>query len=798
VKHLAVRTENHPLEYLDFEDVIPSGNYGAGAMITWDTGLVRYLDGTEADWEARGKLDIELWGFKLRGRFALVETGKREKRASVSSEWLLFKKPDAHARTEPDVLASDRSVFSGLTVEELARAGELKAELVAFARRLSSRAVKRSLPLEPMLCSTDPVPLEDPARVYELKLDGFRLIAEKHDSDVFLRFRSGRLASLAFPDIVRAIRALPADHAVLDGEVVAFEDGRPNFARLLSRLRSGFAPEAGASASYLVFDVPEFAGLDLTQTPLLKRKELLSRLVRGSGYVRYLDHLDGDARPLLELCQREQLEGVVAKRKDSPYCAGPRRTPHWVKVKREREADFVVVGFTRERSGGRGLGALDIASYDGARLVHRGRVGSGFDAKALRALGARLKELASPSPTCAGLDAIPRTHVRPELVVRVRFLEFSEEGRLRHPVFAGIREGVAPSECREGPDPRGDADTVADAALAALREARATGEAPENADGTPPALPPRTAQLRERIATRKVPLTNPTKVFYPEHGFTKRDVVEYYRAVAPALLPVLRDRPTLVVRYPDGIHGKHFYQWNPPPGASSWVREVEIEEGDDKRAFVVDDEPGLLYLANLGTLPLHVLAWRTGRSHLCDFVTVDFDLGDHPLSEGVALALTLRRILERIELPGFPKTSGQTGLHVLIPLGTGLPFEAAKLLCELLGRLVVARHPDIATMERVVAKRGGRIYVDTGQTGFSRAIVAPYSLRAIPGATVSTPLFWSELTPSLDPRQYDLRSLPERLAKTGDPLAGWLSTRPPLERALARLEGLVREPADAP
>jgi bifunctional non-homologous end joining protein LigD len=255
-----------------------------------------------------------------------------------------------------------------------------------------------------------------------------------------------------------------------------------------------------------------------------------------------------------------------------------------------------------------------------------------------------------------------------------------------------------------------------------------------------------------------------------------------------------------MVRYPDGIRGKSFYQWNVPHGTPDWLRRAVLVRDEDpdaepekreKVTFLLDDVDALVYLANLGTIPLHVLACREETRHFCDFLTLDFDIGEHPFERAVVLALTLREILDEVGMVGYPKTSGQKGLHVLVPLGPGVPFEAAKLLCELFGRLVVERHPKIATLERRVDQRGGRALVDIGQTGPSRTIVAPYSVRAWPGATVSTPLYWEEVHVALDPRRFTLLTVPARIAESGDPLQGLLDERPDVATAVQTLEGMA-------
>lgn len=851
-KRLAVHTEDHPLEYLDFEDVIPAGNYGAGAMIAWDLGRVRYLETSGEAGLERGKIDFVLSGFKLNGRFALVHTGRRRAgpQGEGGNEWLLFKKTDEHSTTEGNVVEErPRSVLSGLTVEELPRRVELAAELEGRAARLGAKKIDlRAHELTPMACALEGATLDDPERLYELKLDGVRILADKHGDSVALRYRTRRAATASYPEIVRAVRSLGPQRLVLDGEIVTFdEQGRPNFQRLAPRIhavrpRDVLAARARVPVSYLVFDLLQLGEHSLTELPLVERKALLMQLLPGAGLLRALDHIEGDGRALYDLCRARELEGVVAKRARSPYRPGPRRSTDWVKIKRERDDDFVVAGWLPQRNTTKSLGALCLATFvppepgrapgegppQPAPLVYRGRVGTGFDAHTARDLMRRLLALTptaaapasdgaappnatppdpaaeAPAPEARDLEApVGATAeelkgvrvVAPRLVVRVRYAGWTEEGRLRAAVFEGIRTDVAPEQCTAAP-PAGELleglpphetshepTSALDAADAGARPA------PEMAPGTAAvAAPGRPAP------TSRVVIKNRDKVFWPEEGYTKGDLCDYYGEIAEVMLPFLRGRPVVLVRYPDGVAGKNFYQWRIPPGTPAWIRTLELYDeekqsarGTDKRVFLIDDVDSLLYVANLGCIPLHALAYREHTPDDCDFLTIDLDVGSQPFADAVRLALTLRDILEQLGLPSFPKTSGQKGLHVLVPLGPGVAFTTAKLLCELLGRLLVGRHPDLATMERRRSKRGPRVYVDTGQTGPSRTIVAPYSVRAYPGATVSTPLHWEEVHLALDPSLFTILSVPERVSRHGDPMADLLEARPDIAGAVATL-----------
>src|SRR6478609_9723659 len=787
-KKLAVLTEDHPLEYLEFEEVIPDGNYGAGAMIVWDVGRVRYLETTAERGLEIGKLDFELDGFKLHGRFALVATGRRkaaDANDKKANEWLLIKKQDAFAHPPGDVLIEQpHSVLSGLTVSELAQRTRIVSELEAEAEALGAlRAKVEVSALTPMLCALTGAELLDESRIYELKIDGVRIVADKHARAVALRYRNGRPASSSYPEIARAVAALAPERVVLDGEVVAFDgDGRPSFQRIAPRIHAEKPLDVRSAmnevgVSYLVVHLRALNDFDLRSLPLLARKTLLMKLVRGKGYVRALDHLEGDGRPLFELCRAQRLEGVVAKRAASPYRAGPRRTDDWVKLKAERDDEFVVIGFMRGKGNRAALGALCVGSYSGERLLYRGRVGSGLDAAALSSLEKALEARRVADFPAAGEppeDAKGALWVRPELVVSVRFLGFTDgEARLRAPVYKGLRTDVAPADCRAAPP----SELIEEPPATAVVAAPVTETA---------------ARSSANSASTRVVVSNPSKVFWPDEGYTKGDLCAYYATIAPVMLPFLHERPVVLVRYPDGIAGKHFYQWNVPSGTPDWIERIERIDEDDPSAVkktlcLLNSADALVHIANLGCIPLHVLAAQRGTLDECDFLTVDFDIGERPFSDAVRLALDLRVILDDVGLTGFPKTSGQRGLHVLVPLGPGVNFDTAKLLVELLGRLITDKNPTIATMERRVSQRGSRVYVDTGQTGASRTIVAPYSVRSHPGATVSTPIGWNELHVALDTSRFTMLTLPGRVLEVGDPFAGFMAVRPDVPAAVRDL-----------
>ncbi|MDB4937480.1 MAG: ATP-dependent ligase [Labilithrix sp.] len=669
-KALAVKTEDHPIEYLDFEDVIPAKQYGAGPMIAWDRGTVEYLEGPAEEEIASGKIHVALRGMKLRGRYALVKLAKSAK----GDEWLLFKKADEHASKERKIVEElPRSVLSGLTVEELVSADAIGAAHVARAlslgaTKLTARAVKELVTpsRSPLIAATASASAPSAAAaarardgwVYDAELEGVRVLATR-DGDLVTLHRfdaggAGQPIEAFYPDVVRALRALPFSRIVLDGELVAFDaSGHPSvklLAQRVEKIAKGDAHRATTNTPVVLVakDLMALGDADVRPLPLVTRRELLSAVLPELGFLRASPPLEGALAPILAFCAEHDVAAVVAKKKSSTYTLDPKKQP-W---------------------------------------------------------------------TLLSTGAPPR--------------------------------------------PRVTVDHRASDARAVLR---------------------------------RVDVTNRAKLFWPDEGYTKGDLCDYYASVAEVILPYLADRPVILVRYPDGIAGKSFYQWNVPPGMPPWVRTLSVNDENDepKRGFLLDDASTLLYIANLACIPLHILACRVPNLEQADFFTVDFDVKQSELKHAITLAMRLHQHLDAIRLPSFAKTSGQSGLHVLVPLGKGQSFATARALADLLGKLLVEEFPDIATMERIVARRGPRVYVDTGQTGQTRAIVAPYSVRAVAGATVSTPLAWDEVDYDLEPRRFTMKTVPARVAKVGDPMRGMLATKPDVSAAVARLSDLVAE-----
>jgi bifunctional non-homologous end joining protein LigD len=656
-------------------------------------------------------------------------------------------------------------VLSGLTVEEL-RAGTTRdAALEAELRR--QRAPRRALDreaLRPMLAARADTAFSRAGWLFELKHDGVRLVAVKEDGAVRLLARTGGERTRLYPELARAVAHLPLSRFAIDGEAAALDEaGRSSFERIQRRFAQDdpaaiARAEVEIPAVYYAFDLLGALGFDARALPLAERKRLLAAFVPRVGVVRFSDHVEGEGERLFEAAAAQGLEGVVAKRADSRYESG-RRSRSWLKLKAPRTARLAVVGWREGRGSRERLGALLVAWRRGDAWVYAGSVGSGLDEATIDALAPRLERARLAKAPCVGVPTPPprgARWARPELVCEVRFTEVTSAGLLRQPVFVGLRPEAQLEECGAPTGP-------------APEPASTRASAPEPA--APPAAEPR--------------LTRLDKVFWPAEGYTKGDLLAYYEAVWPWLAPYLRDRPVVLTRYPDGIAGKSFFQKNAPDFTPEWVPRRRI---DDTDYFLCNELRALLHVINSGAIPLHVWSARASSLERPDWLILDLDPKGAPFEHVVRVARHIHALLDGLGAPHFVKTSGQDGLHVLVPLGARLDHAHARALAEVLARVVCAELPELATIARPLAARGGKVYVDFLQNGRGKLIAAPLSVRPRPGAPVSMPLAWARVTRRLDPARFTLRSTPDLLRRGGDPCAGVLRERLDVGRVLAALE----------
>lgn len=776
-KRLAVHVEDHPIEYGDFEGTIPAGNYGAGSVLLWDRGTYELLGDADAEAQlARGDLKFRLHGEKLMGEFALVRT-KRGK----GNEWLLIKKKDFAAKTGWDSEDDLRSVSGGGHKTDLSQV--LGATQAAMPEKLS-----------PMMAFASGSLPTGPDWIYEVKWDGVRALAYLDNKKVRLVGRSGKVMDAQYPELTAIAERFDAQNAILDGEIVAFDpQGVPSFADIQPRI-AATAKNVGAlmktnPVTYFAFDLIYLDGYDLREVSLLERKRLLASRLRPGGVLRTSEHF-ADGRQLLDAARDRGLEGVVAKNASSRY--ETKRSPAWVKVKVVARQDFVIVGFTAgERDH---FGSLALAVYDQGRLKYAGNVGSGFTDASLKAIGARLRRLVvkqhpfaeepKVSSRFGGVDLSATTWVKPQLVAEVKFHHWTRDDRLRAPVFIALRDDVDPKDCVR--EDAGDHGGLAGPALAATTTHKEA------------LLPATKAEVVTAIDGKQLKFTNLNKVFYPQDGFTKRDLINYYDAVADLILPYLKDRPLSLRRYPNGIAGKAFFQKDAAEHFPDWLRTVPVTSETKTINYVVaDDRASLLYLANLACIDQNPWMSRVTASGVdsleCpDFMLIDLDPYHCGYDRIVEAAQLVRGRLERLGLEGYAKTTGGDGMHIYVPLVAQYNYEQVRGFAEILARMVAGERPDLFTTPRTVAQREkGKVYFDYMQIRQGSTISAPYVLRAYPGAPVAAPLRWSEVNRGLSPAQFNIRNAVDRFARLGDLFQPVLTRPQRLEPAIEKLETLL-------
>jgi bifunctional non-homologous end joining protein LigD len=530
---------------------------------------------------------------------------------------------------------------------------------------------------------------------------------------------------------------------------------------------------------YFVFDLLYLDGYDLRGVPLIERKRLLASILTPSSVLRYSEHFSNNGAEMLAAARATGLEGVLAKNAASAYEA--KRSRNWLKLKVVAQQEFVICGYTEgERDY---FSSLVLGLYENGKLAWVGNVGTGFDQKMLEVLHSRLEPLVTTRSPFARKEKMLRAAiwVRPELVCAVKFANWTQDGHLRAPVFLGLRPDVRPEECvREKELPAAD-DPIEDLPAPAVSSLLLIGKQ---------------AEVSMTVDGRPLKFTNLNKIYFPAEGYTKRDLLNFYDAVAGLLLPYLKDRPLSLKRYPDGIDHDFFFQKDVPASFASWMR-TELIPSDHKqkpiRYALAEDRASLLYLANLGCIDHNPWMSRVGSLEHPDFILIDLDPQGCEYDKIIEAAQLVRKKLDLVGLEGYPKTTGGDGMHIYVPLEPRYSYEQVRAFAEILARLVAAERPDLFTTPRTVSQREhGRVYFDYLQNGESKTIAAPYVVRAHPGAPVATPLAWREVTPGLLPTQFHIRNAMDRFARVGDLFSGVLTNLQRLEKGMEKLESLLR------
>jgi bifunctional non-homologous end joining protein LigD len=757
-KRLAVMVEDHPLDYAGFEGIIPKGNYGAGPVMVWDEGTYHapeFFGRNETEsliraGLAEGKFHVVLHGKKLRGEFIFFKL-----KDATDNSWILVKKQDAFASDQP-ISDDDRSVLTGRTMAEIA-SGKTTAEARDNGDDLSA-APRAPMPtnIKPMLAHPAEKPFDHPDWLFELKWDGFRAVAEVDRKQVRLYSRNQLSLAERFPAIVASLQHL-GHEAVLDGEIVVLDErGDPQF-----QLLQNYQNARKGHCVYYVFDLLYLDGHDLRNLPLVRRKELLARIIQNLPCIKLSEHIRENGRAFFEVVAQRHLEGLVAKLASSRYLPG-QRSRTWLKLKTAMCQEGIICGFTEQRGDPRNLGALILGVYEENELTHIGHVGSGFDRQTRDELRDRLEPLIQKNCPFKQRPQGPhgKTHwVRPELVCEVSFAAWTDDGHMKFPVFVRLREDKGPLEVHRESCDRADAESANEPETAPSTPARQTSQQ---------VVPPGGLLIDGHV----VNVTNLKKIYWPDEGYTKGDLIDYYRAVARFIVPHLRDRPESLNRHPNGILGKSFFQKDmskqPPP---EWMQTVLVpgEPGEKPtRTALCQDEASLVYLANLGCIELNPWHARIGSLELADYAMLDLDPEDTPFAQVTEVAQAVHKLLDQIGAASYCKTSGKRGLHVYIPFGARYTHEQAKSFAHLIAQVVHQRLPAITSLARDPAQRQQRVYLDFLQNGKGKTLAAAYCVRPYPGATVSTPLKWTEVSRRLDPSRCTIRTIPRRLDKVGD------------------------------
>lgn len=728
-KRLAVRVEDHPLEYGTFEGNIPEGEYGAGTVIVWDRGTWE-PEGDPHKGLEKGHLDFTLNGKKLQGRWHLVRI--RQKAGQRQEGWLLIKSADDAARgpDDPDVLEEQpASVLSGKTIEEVSvESASDNPDLPAF--------------IEPCLAKLADKPPRGGRWVHEIKFDGYRLQARKSGDHIQLLTRKGLDWTNRFGSLPNAFRRIAARSAIIDGELVVEEaQGAPNFAALQAALKAGELDKL----RYYAFDLLFRDGKDLRNEPLGARKKQLADVLAGlpeGSPIRLSEHFETDGATMLKHVCRMGLEGIISKRIDAPYRSG--RVADWIKSKCILRQEFVVIGYAPSTTARKAVGSIAIGDYEDGKLRYRGRVGTGFTQETAQDLYERLEPLRRKDPP---LDKMPEEErrrgirwVEPKVVVEVDFRAWTRAGLVRQASYAGLREDKPAEEVTaERPEPINSIDMV-----------------------------------REFDESK---LTHPERLLWPDVGITKLGLAEYYADIWPWIGPHIVRRPLSLLRCPEGIGESCFFQKHAWAGMDPSIR--RIRSSDDEEILYIEDLDGLIALVQSSVLEIHPWGSTIDDMERADRMIFDLDPGPGATwNDVIDTAVDLRDLLQERGLLSFIKTTGGKGLHVVVPLNPPADWDSVKSFSQGVAEDMARQNPDRLTASLAMRSRDGRVFIDYLRNSRGATAVAPYSTRARASAPVSTPIEWEELSPEIGPAHYTLSNLPARLRHLdSDPWAGLAKVR---------------------
>ena len=742
-KRLAIQTEDHPVKYLSFHGSIPKGNYGAGVMTIWDEGTYKiapeYADLDLVEQFKKGDLKIEFLGKKIKGSFALVHT----KRPDANNHWLLIKKKDKYATDldyDAEVFRDDHSPVTK-----------------------KNTPVKKLEPdefVKPMLASFTKDIFNDKAWVYELKWDGYRVMAHIKNGKVHLYSRNGISYNTKFNQLTKDLEQVDHD-AILDGEVVIVnEDGIPQFQEL-----QNYDETSSATLRYYVFDMLYLNGHSMLDLTLLERKSLIPEVIENLSYTLYCDHIEGMGAALYKKAIDAGMEGVVAKKIDSTYSPGY-RSEHWLKIKAVETEETIICGYTDSVGGGGAFGSLILGMYVNDQLKYIGNCGSGFSAKDQRELLDRFKKIEvkdHPFKRKPNLKGRTPHWVIPLLICEVKFSEWTKNGIMRHPVFKGIRSDK----------------NIQEVSAPTKKKPKSTGQSAKASSTT------------LEVGGLHVPISNLDKVLWPDDGYTKYDLMDYYLNISDTIIPYLKDRPQNLHRHPNGIKSPGFYQKD-NENLPEWMETKEVFSKSSNKTIsylLCQNEASLLYMANLGCIEINPWHSRINNLDYPDYTIIDLDPSkENTFEEVITVAQAAKEVLEVAKISGFCKTSGSSGLHIYIPLNAKYTYEEARNFTKLLCYFIEQKVPELTSTQRAVKDRKGKIYLDYLQNRQGQTIAAPYCVRPKLGAPVSTPLEWKEVKSGLKIADFNIKNLQDRIQVKGDLFSEVLSGEIDMMDAIQRLE----------
>jgi bifunctional non-homologous end joining protein LigD len=817
IKRLAVMVEDHPYDYRNFEGIIPKGEYGGGTVIVWDEGTYEAssLKGKSKKEQEKhllqrlsgGDLKITLNGKKLKGDYALFRLKDSE------NNWLLMKHKDEFA-DKKDITLKDKSVQSGKTIEKVKTTSKniygrneevsqksdkkLKNKVVPKSSDTDisgflKKAIKSKMPesIDPMLATLVDEPFDNPEWVFEVKWDGYRTIAFLNNGKTQLQSRNNKSFTSKYYPITNTLEKLKIN-AVLDGEIIVInKKGASDFNAL-----QNWSGESDGNLVYYVFDLLWYDGKNLMDLPLVERQAILKEIFLPDGdNIRLSEVFTTNGKDLFKAAEKLELEGIIAKKANSTYLQG-KRSKSWLKIKVHKRQEVVIGGYTLNEDTGKLLSSLLLGVYEKGSLQYVGKVGTGFTDQLKKELLKKFKHLtigSSPFDVEPDVNQPARFRrpgkskvvwLKPEMICEVSFAEVTEDGVFRQPSFKGLRTDKKAKEVVKESESQ-VAEILEETKSGSKKSQKSKIESQPSDKKT--LLDPTVETQVKKIKGHELKFTNLSKVYWPEDNITKRDLLNYYYQVSEYIIPYLKDRPQSLNRFPNGIHGESFYQKDVKGKSPEWVKTFPYKsDGESKEFLVGGDEATLLWMASLGCIEMNPWFSRVQTEDYPDFCIIDLDPDKNTYDQVVEAAIEVKKVLDILDVPSYPKTSGSTGMHIYIPLGAKYTYDQSQMFANFIVNIVHQQIPEFTSLERIVRKRNGKMYLDFLQNRPGATIASPYSVRPRKGATVSMPLHWDEVKKGLKVEDFNLRNSKSRLEKTGDLFKGVLGKGINMEKVLKK------------